>query len=381
MQPINEQTLANWLSRLVQIPSVSPQQAGPKAGLPGEARIGDQVAAWFRALGGEVSIEPVLPGRPNVYGIWRGRAEHWLAVDVHLDTVGVEQMSADPFSGLIANGRVYGRGAVDDKASLAVVLGVLEAMHQTGQRPAANLLIAATADEEVGATGAPAAARWIRERGLPISQMIVAEPTLCTPIHGHKGVVRLAYHIQGKATHSSQPHLGQNAVVAAAHLVTALQAEQERLQQIPPQTALGPGYLTVTLIQGGVGINIVPDACHVSIDRRVIPGEMAHEVSVALAALGKSATPLPLTVEPLLALDAFYQPLESPLIRQLSAWSGQMPAVAPYGTNAWAYADVCAERVVFGPGSIDQAHGAEEWVEISELAKAAEIYARWWGVT
>ena len=70
---ITDEQLTTWLARLVRIPSVSPAQAGPRAGAPGEARLAEALAGWFRDLGGEVHVEEVLPGRPNVYGIWRGR--------------------------------------------------------------------------------------------------------------------------------------------------------------------------------------------------------------------------------------------------------------------------------------------------------------------
>src|SRR5215510_4642436 len=155
MQVTDEQ-LTTWLARLVRIPSVSPAQAGPRAGAPGEARLAAALSGWFRDLGGEVYVEEVLPGRPNVYGIWRGRTERWAALDVHMDTVGVEQMLGDPFGGELRDGRVYGRGAVDTKASLAVALALLEALHRSGGRPGSNLLIAATVDEEDLARGASA---------------------------------------------------------------------------------------------------------------------------------------------------------------------------------------------------------------------------------
>src|SRR4051794_7897584 len=124
--------LAEWLSRLVRIPSVNPAQAGPRALVPGEARIAASVEGWFREFRGQVERDEVAPGRENVYGVWRGRSDRWIAVDAHLDTVGVEQMEGDPFSGEIRDGRVYGRGAVDTKATLAVVLALLEAIHQRG---------------------------------------------------------------------------------------------------------------------------------------------------------------------------------------------------------------------------------------------------------
>src|SRR5690242_16693520 len=178
---VPDEQLAAWLKRLVNIPSVTPEQAGPRAGAPGEARLAEALAGWFRELGGEVFVEDVLPGRPNVYGIWRGRGPGWAALDVHMDTVGVEQMSGDPFSGELRDGRVYGRGAVDTKASLGVALALLEALHRSGERPATNLLIAATADEENLARGATALAAWVRRRSIALDQLMVAEPTLCRP--------------------------------------------------------------------------------------------------------------------------------------------------------------------------------------------------------
>lgn len=377
---VNGQRIAEWLSRLVQIPSVTPAQAGPRAGVPGEARIAAQIADWFREFGGEVETQEVLPGRPNTYGLWNNGSDRWIAVDVHVDTAGVEQMTDDPFSGAIRDGRVYGRGAVDTKATLAVVLALLEQLHQGGKRLKANLLVAATADEENSARGAPAFAAWLRNRGMALNQLAVAEPTHCIPVYAHKGIVRIIFHIEGQASHSSQPHLGKNAITAAAHLVLAIDEEHQRLLALPPKTALGTPVLTTTLIQGGRGISVVPDTCTVTIDRRVVSDEKAAEVKEALVALAHARCPLPLTVEVFREIDAFFQSPETPWVRQMAAWSGQSPTAVPYGTNAWAYGDCAQECLVIGPGSIDQAHGAEEWVALSELEKLAGIYARWWEI-
>jgi acetylornithine deacetylase/succinyl-diaminopimelate desuccinylase-like protein len=383
----SSQRLAEWVSRLVRLPSVSPDQAGPRAGSPGEARLAAEVARWFQEFGGEVQRHEVLPDRPNIYGIWPGRSDRWLAVDVHMDTVGVEQMPGDPFSGLIQAGRVYGRGAVDTKATLGVVLALLEAMHQTGQTPQANLLIAATVDEETQARGAPAFARWVRQQQLPLDQLAVAEPTRCGPVYGHKGVLRLEFQVHGKSTHSSQPELGQNAITAAAPLILALAEEHRRLQMITPSSpgegqggGLGPPKLTVSIIRGGIGENVVPDLCELVVDRRIVAGEKSLEVAEALRQLAEQVCPLPVTLNVSLSVEAFLQPPDTPWLRQLAEWSGREPATVPYGTNASAYGGLARECVVIGPGSIDQAHGAEEWVAISELEKLAEIYTRWWGV-
>lgn len=375
---VEEQVLGEWVSRLVRIPSVNPKQAGPRAGTPGEARIGEAIAGWFQELGGEVHLDEVLPGRINVYGIWRGTGNRWMGVDAHVDTVGVEQMLDDPFSGAIADGRVYGRGSVDTKATLGVTLALLEALHRGGKQPAGNLLVAATVDEEVDANGAPAFAAWVRGQGLVLDQLAVAEPTLCRPVHGHKGVLRMTFEIEGVATHSSQPHLGKNALTAGAHLALALAAENQRLQAGESTTALGPGTLTVTVMRSGRGENVVPDSCTLTLDRRLSPGEGVLSERDALAALARQACPLPFEVKTGLQINPYFQEPGAPWVRKLAEWSGHEPSLVPYGTNAWAYGDIARECVVIGPGSIDQAHGNVEWVALSELKKLADIFSRWW---
>jgi acetylornithine deacetylase len=301
-------------------------------------------------------------------------------VDAHLDMTGVEGMAGDPFSGRIWEGRVCGRGAVDTKATLAVALALLEAMYHAGQVTEPNLLIAATVDEEVGAQGAPACARWAQDRDLLIDQLLVAEPSMCSPVYGHKGLSRLEFRVEGVSAHSSQPQLGQNAVVAAARLLVALDEEGQRLLATPPETPLGAGTLTVSIIHGGQGINVVPDACTIAVDRRVVADKSPAEVSAALHDLAQRVCPLPLSMRVLQELPAFLRAPDTPWLRQLAEWSGQEPAIASFGTNAWAYPELARECVVLGPGSIQQAHGAEEWVAIAQLKKLAGIYVRWWGV-
>jgi acetylornithine deacetylase/succinyl-diaminopimelate desuccinylase-like protein len=158
--------IVEWLQRLVHIPSVGPRNAGLRAGAIDESRIAAQVATWFEALGGEVECEDVFPGRPNTYGVWRGQTDRWIAVDVHIDTVGVETMICDPFDGRLENGRVYGRGSVDTKASLGVVLAPLEDMQHRGEVLKPNLVVCASSDEETGCGGAPIFAQWVRRRCL-----------------------------------------------------------------------------------------------------------------------------------------------------------------------------------------------------------------------
>ena len=373
--------LASWLSRLVRIPSVNPAHAGPKAGVPGEGQLASRLAEWFENFGGEVYIDTVLNNRPNICGIWQGNSARWFAVDAHMDTVSVEHMTGDPFSGEIKNERVFGRGSVDTKATLGVVLCLLQEMHRLGIKPAANLLIAGTIDEEVGALGAPAFAKWVRNKNITIDQLIVAEPTMCSPVYAHKSTGRLEICVEGKSSHASQPQLGKNAIVAAASLISTLEEEHKHLQSSTYKIEVGPPSLTVTQINGGRGLNVVPDICTISIDRRLVPGEKASDVVNGIIQLVKRKCPLPVKTKVLQEIDPFYQSPDTPFIRQLAGWSGNTPAVIPFGTNTFAYDGLAKEIVVLGPGSIDQAHSEEEWVSLTQLRMLADIYQKWWEVS
>jgi acetylornithine deacetylase/succinyl-diaminopimelate desuccinylase-like protein len=252
-------------------------------------------------------------------------------------------------------------------------------MQSSGKLPRHNLLIGATVDEEFGATGAPAFAAWITQQSLPVRQMLVAEPTGCVPVIGHRGVARFELTFIGEAAHSSQPEQGRNAIVAAARTIVAYAEAHRKLQQGEP-TPLGYATLTPTIIHGGSGANVVPDRCTLFVDRRVVNGEEPERIIGDLYALAKEHAELPVELTRQLEISAFYQPADSSWVRQLAEWSGHQPQLAPYGTNAWAYRNLPCETVVIGPGSIEQAHGAREWVEIAELEKIAHIYAKWWGV-
>jgi acetylornithine deacetylase/succinyl-diaminopimelate desuccinylase-like protein len=376
--------LASWVSRLVQIPSVNPLHAGPRAREVGETRLATALAGFFADLGADsVELVEVFEGRPNVYGIWEGTSDRWVVLDVHTDTVTVEHCEGDPFDGRIADGRVYGRGAVDTKASLGVMLALLEQARTEGRRPEPNLVVVGSISEEAGGLlGAVGFREWAEARALRPDEVIVAEPTMCAPIHGHKGGVSLEVTVRGLAAHSANPHLGRNAVTAAAHLVVALDAEHQRLQTLVPSTEVGNPTLTVTVINGGTGGNVVPDSCTLNVGRRIVPGEDNEVVAQELMALVEAACPLPVEItRNFLGSAAFYQPATSPFVQQLARWAGTEPEVAAYGTNALRYDGFAEQMVVFGPGSIDNAHTAVEYVELEELERCACVFEKWLGLT
>jgi acetylornithine deacetylase/succinyl-diaminopimelate desuccinylase-like protein len=372
---------AELLSELVAINSVNPGQAGQRSGPGGERALAEYVADRCDRLGAEAVLDEVEPGRPNVYARFQGRTDSVVAVDVHLDTVGVEHMEGDPFDGRIEDGRVYGRGSVDTKATLAVLLTLLEdvAANQLELEP--TLLLVGTISEEMGGLlGAHRFQEWLSSNGEQPDSLVVAEPTLCAPVHGHKGGLGMEICVHGHAAHSSKPHLGANAITAAARIVLALEAEHQRLGSQEPTTPMGTGTLSITEIGGGLARNIIPDECRVYAGRRVAPGEDPDAIYLELCELARQAA-APLPVEVTMAngrtSPAFYQDADTPVVQVLAGLAGCPPETATYGSNALVYRPIADQIVVFGPGSIDQAHKAEEWIEISELDRAADIYRRW----
>ncbi len=390
--------IIDLLAELVRIPSVNPLHAGPRSGDGGEAAMAQWLADRTAAMGAEVELEEVEPGRPNVYARFAGQTSRTLGIDVHLDTVGVEHMDGDPFDGRIdlEQQRVFGRGAVDTKATLAVVLCVLDEMRQAGEMPMDCVeLVGTIAEEGGGLLGAGAYRDRLLERGEQVGQLIVAEPTMCAPMYGHKGGFGMDLVIEGQAAHSSAPELGINAIEAAARVVECVTAEQDRLISAVGESGagaggggagsagasvgkvLGAGTVAVTEISGGRARNIIPDRCKLFVGRRTVDGEDPMVEFGRLSEMVRSAA-LPARVKIDLANNtasaAFIQSPESKLIKTLEELSGNAPAVANFGSNALRYSEIADQIVVFGPGSIEQAHSETEWIDIAQLAKAADIY-------
>jgi len=375
---ISTTTIAERVGELVRIPSVNPLQAGPTSGDDGERAMSAWLADRADDLGAEVTLDDIIEGRNNVYARFPGQTDRVVTIDVHMDTVGVEHMTDPAFDGRIENDRVWGRGSVDTKATLAIVLSVLEELRNAGERPVPTVNVVGTISEEMGGLiGASGYRDWLQANGDRVDQLIVAEPTMCAPVHGHKGGMGLEITVHGHAAHSSKPHLGQNAIGGAARIVAAVEAEHERLQQLVPATEVGNGTCSVTEISGGVARNIIPPHCHVYCGRRVAPGEDVDAVFAHLSEVVRAAAH-PLTADITLvngmASPGFYQDPTSPLVITLADLGGNAPDVATYGSNALRYGEVASEIVIFGPGSIDQAHQAVEWIDIAEIDKAADVY-------
>jgi acetylornithine deacetylase len=394
------------LRELIAIPSINPRLAAQGDKLAGEERLTQWLTGFFTAAGWPWAEQRVHDRRSNVMALVPGGRGDTLLWDAHQDTVNAEGMSIDPFAAAMRDGRIYGRGACDVKGSLAAMLGALFRVCEEAPERRPNILLACTVNEECGFTGARALADiWRRggdaeeskiveltgSGGLSLAMLrslrpnaaVVAEPTELNVVVAHRGVVRWQATVNGRAAHSSRPEDGANAIYAMAQVIRLI--EEYHLVELGSRSSdplCGSPTACVTTIRGGTGANTVPDRAVIDIDRRLTPSE---EPEVAFQELVTYLTERS-------ELGSCRLLHERPWMQSRGLLSGENRTLAerlalvaqtvgvestlvgvPYGTNAASIAAAAIPTVVFGPGSIAQAHTADEWISLEQLDRAVDV--------
>ena len=385
------------LGDLVRRPSVNPmgrEVSGPEYL---ERRVGDYLAQRFTAAGLPWARQPVLPGRDNIVArLEATRAgAPVLLWDAHQDTVPVEGMTIEPFTPVIRDGRLYGRGSCDVKGGMAAMLVALDRLRTDPRQRRFTVVFSATVNEEFGFSGARAltglwgdgpasdAPARIVVGGRPAAA-IVAEPTELNIVTTHKGAVRWRVRVHGRSCHSAFPEQGENAIYHAGRVILAVERLAQELRTRNPGHPCGPPSINLGTIRGGVGVNLVPDLVVLEIDRRLLPGESAEEARrEIIEAIASSCSP-----EWVEHQAPFLQSVGLPDESGRSVLGGQSPAAllarevvrlghacrstaARYGTNASVLSAAGVPSLVFGPGSILQAHTADEWIDVTQVEAAA----------
>lgn len=368
-------TVIDTLADMVRINSVNPAYGDGGT----EENLAPLVRQFFASRGIETFDQEVFPGRFNVVARLPGKTSRKLVLEAHMDTVSIKGMSIPPFDPTIRDGRMYGRGAVDDKAGLAAMMHAVASLKEDGIIPECEVWLAAVVDEEYSFRGVVKLCE-----GLKAEAAIVAEPTDLRAVIASKGVLRWRIITRGKAAHSSKPHLGNNAISHMSRLVLALEQENERLAATR-HPLLGPATISVGVIRGGVQVNFVPDQCSIEIDRRLLPGESAGSVlqhyQQLIDTLRAQHPGFDAFMEdpPLLVDEALDTPADAGVVQiaqQVLAASGLNADVlgVPFGSDASKLSRIGIPTIVFGPGSIDQAHAADEYVELEPVKAAQQFY-------
>lgn len=367
------------LQELVRIPSINP---GFPGGM-GEQAAGEYVQRFFMRLGLPCEVQPVEGSRSNIIGTLPGASPRTLLLEAHMDTVQVQGMSIAPYGAELKEGKVYGRGACDTKASLAAMLAAVEALALGGVRPPLNVQLAAVVDEEITYRGVSALAAGLKEKAGSYAGAIVGEPTGLELIAAHKGCCRFYVDVQGISVHSSNPDLGINAIDKMVDVLAYLREYGSTVYPPLAHPLTGPPTHCVSLIEGGVAPNTVPGFCRITVDRRTVPGEEPLEVhrvmKERLEELQLKDPQLRLAVSAPFIIDyALDTAVEAEVVRHLQSsaqrLNGQARVLgAAYCSDASKLARAGIPAVVFGPGDIGQAHTADEWVEAGEVIRAADI--------
>lgn len=345
-----------------------------------EAGVAEYVDSFLRGIGADSEVEEVLPGRPNVIGqIGSSPDAPTLVFEAHMDTVLDENMSIDPFDPVIKEGKLYGRGSCDTKASLAGMLVALKRLVSSPGRPRLNLMLAATMDEEFQFHGINRAV----ENGFEADWGICGEPTMLDLIVAHKGAVRWKIHSSGVSTHSSKCDDGVNAIYRMAKVVNALEGYHAgELRPRPQHPLVGGPTLSVGRIMGGQTVNTVPDWAHIEIDRRVLPGETPEEARSQVIQFLQDHPEIRFDLrheEPFHMSPSMEISEEEPIVKAAISASSALQGKAdirgvPFGTDAGEMVKAGIPTLVMGPGNILQAHSAEEFVEVEQVEMAARIY-------
>ncbi len=357
--------VAEILEHLVAIPSVVGRPNG---------EIVARVRAAIEAHGGRVTVVPGPEGdRANLFATFGPKDVPGLVLSGHMDVVPADEpnWTSDPFVLRRDGDRLYGRGTSDMKGFLACALSVLPRVAAT--RLARPLHFAFSYDEEAACRGVPHLLARLPDLCAPPEACIIGEPSGLVAVRAHKGKAAARLSIRGCACHSSRPDLGRNAIHAMGGVLSAAVAAAAALEEGPQDPTFAPPWssLQVGVIAGGSAVNIVPDLCTIDLEARAIAGIDPAGLLEPVRAAGDRLVDGGFGVEwvPLGAYPALTLPPDAPLARLLAEVTGVEPlAAVSYGTEGGLYQRAGVPAIVCGPGSIDRAHKADEWIGIDELA-------------
>jgi acetylornithine deacetylase len=376
-----QMTTREMLARLVAFPTVS-----SSSNLP----LMDFVRDWLAAHGVESRLVPNADGtKANLYATVGPMVEGGVVLSGHTDVVPVEGQpwTSDPFVLTERDGRLYGRGTCDMKGFDALALAAVPGMLKAGLRRPVH--IALSYDEEVGCQGAPSLVDAMVAALPRPAAVIVGEPSRMKVVTGHKGSVSYFTTVRGRTVHSSRIDVGVSAVMVAARLVTwheDVMAENIAAADMdspfePPWTTLHCGY-----IRGGTAANVVADRCEFVAEVRAIPSQDPWSFRRRYEAYVREVVePAMQAVAPESGVDIVHRAavpglrpepggVAEALVRRLTGDNGE--TVVAYGTEAGIFQTSGWSSVVCGPGDIAQAHQADEYLELSELAAGEAFMER-----
>ena len=299
----------------------------------------------------------------------------------HTDVVPVSKgWSSDPFTATIREDKLYGRGSCDMKGFIACALAYAPIYSKSDLDR--DIHFSFTFDEETACQGAPILIEELKKRGIKNGICIIGEPTNMKIIDAHKGCYEYTTYFKGLAGHSSAPHKGVSAVEYASRYVNKLIELREKLKERTPKDSIfDPPHSTLSIggIFGGIAHNVIADKCYINWETRPVVKEdgvfLNNEIDkyanqILLPEMKKIFSKSNIRKEIIGEVTGFDRVKKSEACELVSSLTGDNSReVVSFGTEAGLFQEIGISTVVCGPGSIEQAHKVDEFIELNELKK------------
>lgn len=335
----------------------------------------------------EYRLQEVKPGRQNIIATLKGNGEKPpLFYVAHMDTVPVgEGWSKEPLEASIENGKLYGRGAADMKGGLAAALYAIQKLKKEKVVPPGDLIVVATVDEE--GPGMLGAAKLVEDKLIPSDALVIApEPSNLEIVRVHKGVIWYELIAHGKMSHGGNADRGVDANHAIAEAIVELKTV---VSALPFEHELvGRPMVSIGKMNGGEKTNVVPAFSRAEVDLRMVPPFSAEDANILVKRAVNRAVErvkgASIEVNNLgLQRGPVETPADSAVVRALSSSYHHLTGEEAKISGFTAYTDAGLislqmdhkNSVVFGPGSLQQAHSVDEWIDVEQLVLCGEIFA------
>lgn len=301
----------------------------------------------------------------------------------HFDVVppgDLAQWDMDPFAAIEKDGCLYGRGASDMKSGIAAMMLGMKAIRESGADIGGEIVFQGIGDEETGSEYGTR--RLLAEEGAVFDAAIITEPTDFCIESAQRGLRWFEIKITGKAAHAGRPHIGKNAIEHAAKIIRALKTIKYSISNELFEEGLRSPSLSVNMIEGGIKENVIAETCTMRLDRRLMPGEtdagVLREIRAAVNAVQSEGFVVDVSKlgygwNPFVTDPA--TPILRHLIESFESVTGTAPVIRGKGgcTDASHISDAGIPVVIFGPGSANDSHTANEKVEIHKMVDVCKI--------
>ena len=374
---IKEEEITNLAQELIKIPSDE---------TAGEKEVCEYLESYLKSLGMKVRLQEVLPNRPNIIAEVIGdEVGKSIMFNGHVDTVPVgdiKKWSMDPYSAIIKDNKLFGRGSTDMKGAIASMIIAMKFIMNNVEKLNGKIIFTGVMAEETTGLGT----QKIVEENIKADMAVVGEPSDEKIYRAHKGTMWFNLSTYGKLEHSSESNSeSNNAIINMMKLIMEINEISKELETIE-NNLVGHPSINIGLIDGGTKQNMIADSCRISIDRRTLPEEKTDEIldKLRIRLDGLRSLDDRLTFD--LEIDTIREAVEVAESEQivqevknaLNKVINKNPTIS--GMKATTDMSILVNQgnipsVIYGPGFIKQAHTVDEFIEVKRLVESSQVYA------